>query len=343
MKKIILLSPVCLLLSITLFSQKKTQDFELSTPEQKIGNSLYQQIECLDSRPDTTNLGIVQLGLMNTKARVVPKTPFPVQLTRLMNSLTDSTAKNGRLLLQLKHFSFAEVTGAVSEKGYFYFRAILYADSNGGYRTIASIDTLIVVKAMDVTKPMLRRGNELITGFIAGNLLNRPADTAAYYTMNDVINVDSIEKLKLKLYTSTTYQEGLYLNYASFRDQVPDKQIISETKKDVVSVRTGDASGKLIKVKPKDVFAIVVKGQPLIATEFGFYPLEKRNNDFFFTGKAKVTANAADVAAASMFFGIIGGLLASSSDVAIFEMQIDHVSGGFIRLREIPMAATGQN
>ncbi|MBL0357082.1 MAG: hypothetical protein IPP72_09440 [Chitinophagaceae bacterium] len=107
-----------------------------------------------------------------------------------------------------------------------------------------------------------------------------------------------------------------------------------------VSVKYEDeTTGKL---KPKDIYAVVYKGLPYITTSYGYYPLNKNGDDFFFTGQAKVTANAADIAAASFFFGIIGGLLASN-DSAVFEMKIDHLNGGFIHLREIPSAVPVSN
>ena len=303
---------------------------------------MYNTIQYLDSRQDTTNMGIVQLGVFNNKARVVPRIPFSRQLTILLNALTDSTAQNGRLLLQLKQLNFAEVTGSMSEKGYFYFRANLYADSNGAYQRIATIDTLTTVSGMDVTKMNLRQGNKLISGFIANHLVSRPAD-AVYYSRNDVINIDSIEKLRIKLYTTPSYTDGVYLTYRAFKDQTPDKPIMAELKNgNISSVKTTDESGRSTKVKSKNVYAVVYQGRPFVATEYGFYSLEKRNNDFFFIGQAKVTANTANVIAASAFFGVLGGLMASNAE-ATFEMQIDHVSGGFIHIREIRTAEPPNN
>ncbi|MEO6219895.1 MAG: hypothetical protein ABIO81_05670 [Ginsengibacter sp.] len=95
----------------------------------------------------------------------------------------------------------------------------------------------------------------------------------------------------------------------------------------------------MVKVKAKDVYAIVYNGQPFIATEYGYYLLQKINEDFFFTGKAKVSAKTGDVIAASLFFGILGGLIASDSE-SIFEMKIDHSNGGFIRMKEIKRLTT---
>ena len=80
--------------------------------------------------------------------------------------------------------------------------------------------------------------------------------------------------------------------------------------------------------------SIVHQGQPYVATDYGYYPLQKTGDDFFFTGKAKVTANAGDVIVAGVFFGIIGGLIASDAS-ALFEMKLDHLNGGFMRIREI--------
>jgi hypothetical protein len=103
-----------------LFSQSRTEDFEIGSPELKVSNSLYTTIQYVDSRYDTTSMGIVQLGAFNRKARVVPKIPFATQLTNTVHALIDNTAKDGELLFQFRQFNFAEVTGAVSEKGYCY-------------------------------------------------------------------------------------------------------------------------------------------------------------------------------------------------------------------------------
>jgi hypothetical protein len=319
-------------------AQSRTEDFDLILPEQKVQNSLYNSIQFLDSRYDTTHMGIVQLGAFNKKAKVIPKTPFSTQLTGVLHSLTDSGSKEGALLFQLRQFSFAEITGATSEKGYCYLKAAMYTNKDGLYMKLASIDTVIFVKSMDVTKALFRKGSKAITDFIAGNLEMEARDSIQY-SYADVMNIDNVEKRNILLYTTSQYQDGLYETYSSFCKQMPDKPITVEMKGDKMgTVRTHDEQGKAVKVKAKDIYAIVYKGQPFIATDFGFYPLNKTGNDFYFTGKAKVNANAGDVIVASMFFGIIGGLIASDAE-ATFEMKIDHTNGGFIRLQEIKTMA----
>jgi hypothetical protein len=264
---------------------------------------------------------------------VVPKIPFSLQLTNVISSLIDSTAQEGELLFQLRQLSFAEITGAMSEKGYCYLKAAIYSKTNDQYQKLGSIDTVILVKAMDVTKALFRRGSKTITDFIANNLIKK-ADEPDYYSSSDIVNLDSLEKRKIIVYNTSAYSDGLYETYKSFMNQVPDKQITVEMKSEKMSVKAPDQNGKPEKIKAKDIYAIVYKGQPYIATEYGYYPLQKTGDDFFFTGKAKVTANTGDVIVAGVFFGLIGSLIASDAE-ATFEMKIDHLNGGFIRLREI--------
>src|SRR4051812_36392388 len=140
-------------LNIHLKAQNRSREFEISLPETKAGGSLYNKISFLDSREDSSQMGIIQTGAFNRKATVVAKTPLPVQLNELMAALVDSTAKDGELLFQLRQLSFAEETGAVSKKGYFFFRAMLYAKDGKSYITLAAIDTAVILKSsLDVTK-----------------------------------------------------------------------------------------------------------------------------------------------------------------------------------------------
>lgn len=324
-----------LLVSVNLKAQK-IQNFNIPPVAGKIKNSLYNSLKIIDGRPDTSSMGIVQLGAFNRKARVVPDTSLTIQIKALFGNLIDENAGNDNMLLLIRQFSFAEITGSFSEKGYCYLRAGLYAAHNEKYQKISVIDTVICLKSsLDVTGMILKAGGEAISNFIAGNLIRTASGLD--YTYNDILNIDSYEKSTLKLFNTTTYADGLYLTYQSFRDQLPDKQIVVEDKNDinVGTIKAPDSTGKLKKVKSENVYAVVNNGIPYIATKSEYCPLKKVSDNLVFIGKAKVTANTADVIAASMFFGLAGGLLANNAE-SVFEMKIDHINGGFIRLREIP-------
>lgn len=323
--------------NLSVYSQDitETKDFELIVPASHIQNSLYHSIDFIDARSDKTNLGLVQLGAFNHQAQVVPQSPFPGQLQKVMLAVTDSTAKNGALLFHLRQLKFAEATAMTSEKGYCYLKAGLYSKNDNHYQKLAAIDTLLEIKSLDVTKAILKGGSKLITDFIASNLLKEASD-ARIYTHQELAKMDSTEKRELIVYNTDKYTEGLYYNYKSFSNQKPDKNIFVETKKDgrIASVKISGEDNNLVKVKPKEVYAIVYNGKPYIATQYGYYPVEKSKDDFYFTGKVKVAASPADIMVAQMMFGVVGVALAASAN-AVYEIRIDHTDGSFIKIREV--------
>jgi hypothetical protein len=316
-------------------AQTKTEDFKITLPESKVSGCLYNSIRLLDIRNDTTDFGIVQKGTFNKKVKVVAETAIATQFNNLLNAMIDNTAQNGELLLLLRQLSFAEVIGAMSERGYFHFRAVLFANKNGGYKKIETIDTVVLVKAMDVTKKMFRLGSKTITDFIASNLTKEVTSDFSLL-LDQLPSIDSIEKSRLPLYTATTYTDGLYYNFQSFVNQQPDETGVSvkfDKKGKVQKISYVNKKGQASDIENQFIYAFVYEGKLFISGEFACYPLEKRGNDFYFTGKAN-DAKSGDVVAATAFFGIIGGLMASSA-TSIFEMKIDHLSGGFIRIKEV--------
>ncbi len=334
MKKLILISFVFLIASNEIFSQDRIKEFEILLPQQKIQNSFYNSIDYLDSRLDTSHCGIVQVGVFNKKVKVMPKIPFSIQLKNVINSLIDSSAIKRKLLFQMRQLGFAEITNAMSEEGYFYLRAELYSKKEGLYQKVASVDTVALIQSIDVTKSLFRTGSALITDFIAKSLLKEPKDTICY-SFNDVTKIDSIEKQEIFVYNTNKYVDGLYYTYDSFKNQLPEKKIMVKMKPDGSIAYVKRVEDKRnIRIDPQNYYCIVHNGNPFITTKFGYYRLWKKNNDFYFTGRVKVSANSGGVFVASLFFGVLGGILASNAN-ATFYMKLDHLNGGFIHLREI--------
>ncbi len=334
---------ICVVISFLLFpfsvlkAQKAIEDFNITFPSKPAASSLYKTIKLVDVRYDQGNMGIVQLGAFNKKARVVPQTPFDVQLSNLFNYLNDNKATSGETVMLLRQLSFAEVTGAMSERGYFHFRAVLFAKAGDEYKTITSIDTVVLVRGMDVTKGLFREGSRTIADFLASGMA-KEAQGNRTYTSNDVVNFDKIEKQGIALYSNAGFKNGIYRSFRSFADQTPDVNDLTvefDKSGNVSAVKIKNEKDKLTKVSSKDMYAFVHDGHAFISTTYGYYPLTKTGDDLFFTGKASVAPNNTDVIVASVFFGVIGGLIASSPGSALFEMKIDHLSGGFIRLKEV--------
>lgn len=337
---IILLINFLSVISIT--AQKRTEDFQINIPEERNIKSAFKTITLIDARPDTTNVGIVQKGAFNAKAKVVPVTPLRNQFQNLLTSITNKDSEDGELVLYLKQFYFAEVTGAISEKGYCYFQAYLFSkNKEEKFQLVDAMDSVIVHSSMDVTKATMKKGSALVSNFILKNLYNKDNSNAAY-TYEEVKNYDNIAKQKLALYNSSTLPDGLYTNFQNFRELIVSNVPVVNIK----STPNGDKAYKVYtskndkekEVDKSDYYAMVYKGIPYVYsdTDHAFLKMTKKNadGDYYFTAKAKATAKTGNVIAASAFFGIIGGLIAADAK-SEFEMKLDYLNGGFMPIKEI--------
>lgn len=336
---------ILLILSYLNTHAQHTALFAPELPKATVANSLYNSFNFLDARADTS-LGFVQTGAFNRRAKVVTKKPFSQELSAIFNSLIGANAGTGEMLFHLRQFSFAELTGAMSEVGYLALEADVYARKQDSYQLIGSMDTLIRIRSsIDVTNPLFRMAGDTLSGFIRSRLSVQPSPGPSY-SHHDLLHIDSIEKAGIKLYASTTYNDGLYLSYNSFKNQTPDQDInVTNDLLEPGNVKALNEKGKLKDIKMNKTYAVVYKGAPHIVTQYGFYPLKRENNDFKFTGKAKVNANLSTVMVASAMFGVLGALMAGSGNEANFEMKIDHRKGTFIKLKEIaePQKAANSN
>ncbi len=315
------------------FSQEPTKGFEIVLPKTKVTNSLYNTISFLDSRAGNKDIGIVDIGLLrNREAKLVLKNPFQDQLTAVINALTDSTAKNGELLLQLNWFGFAETYGT----RYCYFVACLYAKNGERYRAIATIDTVLIFRTASVAN-LIQAESKIMSGFIAANLLAEAKDTVDY-SITEVNRIDSIEMQNIPVFTTENYTDGLYKSYKSFMSQIPDQKAVVDANRDgtIETVRTIDSSGKKVKVHSKEVYAVVYNGQPYIATQYGYYILRKSaDNNFYFTGEIKTAASQGDISGGQMALGLLGAALASAGNRETYVLMVDYRNGGFIHIKKI--------
>lgn len=184
---------------------------------------------------------------------------------------------------------------------------------------------------MDVTNAILKKGNSIFTDFIASNLTKVASGEIFAYT--DIIKDDGADKERMPAYYSDVFVDGVYKNYEAFCKQMPNANILvngdSVSKKRVKSLFS---DGKFRKVDPTKIYAIVVNGEPYIATKFGYYPLKKTNGTFSFIARIQ-TATSTDKMVATAALGLAGALIASGAN-DILEIRIDRYTGDFIKLRQ---------
>jgi len=308
-----------------LFSQDLSSVFQLTVPPRKPVKSLYRVIAFFDSRQDTT-IGTWLSG-PDKPVRLVLKTPVQPQLVNILNAYTDGGSGNGAILFQLKRFSFAEP----ARTRYCYLSAAIYALKDEGYAKLASLDTtLVITYAAELPSVLAQEANQVIDDFIAKAIL-LPATTAAVYKYDDLVHIDSVEKRKIPVYNASTYTEGLYGTYNAFMNQRPDvRGEVKEKSDGKLSIRILDPKWE----DPKGlthIFAVVYKGVPYVVTHYGDYPLQKQNDDFYFTGKLRVTPATDGKAGVDVSSGLMGIL--PSADKADYRVLLDHTSGEFIHLQ----------
>ncbi|MDF3077577.1 MAG: hypothetical protein K0S09_1466 [Sphingobacteriaceae bacterium] len=325
-----LLLTLFLLLSFSSFAQRETEDFQLSAPAAKTAASLYNTMSYLDSRGDTSNLGIVTKNILYGRVYVINKIPMKVQVLNLFNQLLDNSAGAGELLFQLRQFNF--VASSHGEKGFFQLRAGIYSKTGREYRQVAFIDTIALLKGFEGIKALFNYGSTLTTDFIASTLKKVPEASSQPFSYDEVVNIANIEKQRLPLYSSHGFTEGIYSNYNSFKMQVPDKKVIEGPEDGNGIVKTVNEKGKVVWVAPKQIYAVVRKGKPFINTGFGFSPLTRSGTDLLFKGHVEAAPKALDVLATGALFGLMG-VLTMGTPTDTYEMKLDHLTGGFIYQR----------
>jgi hypothetical protein len=320
--------------SISSISQNLKEEFVIEKPSTKV-SSIYYKLKVLDNRKDTTNIGIIQKGAFNRKAFLVSKISLSNQLENYFkNMIVTNENSNKELILNLREFRFAEVT-SFTEEGYCYIRAEIFSKNDTIYKKIDQIDVVSNVNsAFDVTKKNIRTGTEKLMNFIAKNIATEKEGD--YYTFDDIINIDKIEKANIPVYNTTNYVDGIYMTYSNFSNQTPNQKdfIVSKNKKGKIINLEIERNGSKIEVDSDQIYCFIDQGIIYLSTNYGYYPLEFKDNDFYFNGKSKVTAKTGNVVVASMFFGVIGGLIASESS-ANFINKIDHINGEIIPIEEI--------
>jgi hypothetical protein len=334
----ILYSIIFLALVFPVSAQDKTKPFELDFTGKKIDNGLYNNIKFIDSREDTSNMGIVRIGSLNKEALVTTTGDFSVQLNDLLKKINGEGAQQNEVLFQLRRLKFVEKEEEEGSKehGYCFFRASLYANKDNAYQLVSSIDTfIVVVEKGDITNLILEEANNAIVYFLS-NALKKQSTIGSILTWNEIMKIDSVEKNKIKLYNVEKYTDGVYKTFMAFKAQIPDYSLFSITFEDgeITEIKAKNRKGKVSRIRKDNVYAIVNNGKPFISAQFGYYPLVKNNNDFYFIGDDKLHFIKGQIAKSTSIFDTTDYLY-TPIPITSYEIKIDHVNGKFMRMREL--------
>lgn len=291
MKKIISLLIILCCFGYTVKAAADTKAFELITPTNlMVDTSLYNKIEFIDSRSFNDYLGFVQTSIFNYQTPVVEETSLEKQLKNVFQQITTQNAQKRTLLFQLRRLYFSEITKSASETGYCHIRYNLYEKKDNRYYFISMLDTLVTVKAIDVTSKLLNKASNTIVSQIA-NSLTQEANPNQSYSMVDVLNINYFEKGDLKLYGIHQLKDGLYKDFKSFANQTPKEVAIEPYFEDslLVSFKATDIkTNKQIKFKTDEVYAIVINGQAYVSNYKCYVPIFKKDGEYQFINKGTI-------------------------------------------------------
>lgn len=341
MKRLLIL--ILIFSSELLNAQYKLKQFTFNS-KNKITNSIYNKIAILDNREDTSRIGYLLEGRLKTeKVNLNPSTTISEEFKNLLNNITDSTASNGELLLQINKLVITENEETSKTDGIINLKLNLFSKSSNSYVFLSKLDTFIDYKEYhdeEFSGKLLVAGKNVIVNFISKNLKNK---TEKPYELNfeTITKFDSFEKSLIPIYVNSKYKNGFYKTYNSFKNQTPEalvciKKYNIETEIDEFTFF--DENNKTVSLNYDKIYAKVISGVPLVRMGDKFYELYRKNNNLYFEGTYNLTNNTAVVVGSTIMFGIIGGLVANSlthkKDVKA-EYILDYYKGSFNYVRDI--------
>jgi len=341
MKKIYSILFFCVLLTFTCAQNKKYLIEELSLPDpvNSISYSGYNRIRLQDLRTDPDDFGIVKKGLSDRKAKVKFSPSLEDQLSQMFDKgISKSTAKDQELLFQLRDMNYLEVTIDIVQYGYFKYRGVLFGGKENQYQLLKKIDTTLVVFELDVTKQLKEQSLDYIRKTIFDAASSKPVDNRIY-TIEDISNFDKIAKSQMPLYVNSKLTDGIYRNYSSFTQQIPDKPIneIEVNLGMINKVNYLDDNGKKKNAK-SDSYAVIYQGKPYVLFEDVFYPMRKATDDYYFIARLNTKPIGEIQLTGTLIGGILGGAvggLIAKGQTKLYEWQLDYFNGKYQIIREI--------
>ncbi len=350
MKKIFL-GCLCSLQSVMLFSQSKKIEFVLELPTQKVSGSLYNKIEFLDGRVDTSYLGDLFTGFWgNEKSKIVASIPLNIQFSNWLKASVNGSSGEGELLINLRKLYFSQTVDSKDDRGFLTVRADIFKKINdSSYFKLNSIDTILTLKTVfkSVSSQILAKGSHIISSFITKNLLKSVSDSIQY-VLSDIANLDKFEKQHSSLYSNIKV-DGIYYNYESFKNQNPDSPIFIDTlDKNHVIIKGKNKKGKFEKINRENIYGFTSKGKLFVSCADAFHELKKAGTDFYFDYKGfmyfncprkndpiNFTSFRSNYNSGIYALNKFGAIPTKFDDEKTYTMKLDHLTGEFIMVLEI--------
>lgn len=334
MQKAALILSFFVIFSVQIRSQKGS-DFSIAIPEVKVGDSKYNSLHYIESRPNPDDMGVVYTGMWNGVQYLSLGQPLESQLQSLVKAISFPSGESKAIAVQMRAFFFSLGERDMRGKGKCNLRMTLYEkDENEKYYFLNTIDTLLV----NDQKKIKAAASEAITSFIIANLPYNADEGEIPLDMAQVMGIDFYEKNSIPFYTQEVLPDGIYTTYKSLKNLIPDISsdvtVVKTDKDEIKEIKIPDIGkpGKYKKLKVKDMYAVVADGIPYISFEGDLYKAYKKEGDWRFVITQKVAGSGFSLGVSVGTSGTHGGG-AVGLGIPIggkkenIEMFVDHLNG----------------
>lgn len=336
MQKITFILSLLIIFSVQINGQKKS-DFVVKIPDVKVGDSKYNSLVYIESRPNPDDMGLIYINAWNGADPVTLPSSLEAQLESLIKSISITSEEQKTLAVQMRVLFFDLGTGSQEGKGKCNLRMTLYEmDGDDNFYFLNTIDTLLLADR----KKIKETASDAITAFIIGNLPYYAQEGETILNIDQVMDIDFYEKNSIPFYIEDSLPDGIYLGYKSLKNLTPDMSSdVTVTKSDEgeikeIKIPNEEKPGKFRKLKEKDIYAIVTEGIPYISFDGDLYKAYRKDGEWVFIITQKVAGSGFSLGVSvgtsgshgggAVGFGIpIGGKKES------IEMIIDHLNGDF--------------
>lgn len=335
MRKTVILSSLLILSLLQVKAQEKS-DFNISAPDIKVENSRYNNLYYIEARPNPDDMGVAYINGWHGVQPVTLSTPVDVQLQSVMAEITPSPEDTRTMAVQMRALFFDVGRGRPEGDGTCNLRITLYEKNDDKYYFLNTIDTLLAGDKKEIKQI----AGSAIVSFIADNLSYYPYEDEQALDFQQVMDIDMYERNSIPFYTETQIPDGIYNKYKSLMRLTPDissQEITAKMDKDELKeVKIPDINkpGKTIKIKAKDVYAVVIGGVPYISFEGNFRKAYQKENDWCFIITRKVANSGFSLGigvgtSSRRMSGGVGIGLPIGGEKEKIEMFIDHLNGDF--------------
>ena len=300
--------------------------------------SSFSNVEVIDNREGQKLLGYIHKGISNNSKQIIFDGSIADSLANFFKGRNETSPNGQKLVFILNELFMNENTSEIPENGKLKLSVKLFIENDQGkYAELFGVDSIFVVKGMDVTKKLFRLVSEQFCAIsqIAGETkpdLDKPA-----FTRDELLNLDRLEMKQIPIYSDGKLNAGIFKDFQHFKENKPDiatEIVVERSKKGkLTAYRIYPASRNKIRLESTGLYAISDGMNLYKATPAGFFEIKNTGDGLYYERSGSFT-DPNNGAVAGMYFGVSGAIIASAlmppHNINLFRFKISHRKGNSI-------------